>query len=147
MASDGTTTATVLVSAIYALGVENVAAGCNPMSLATNTKTITAEIAQGAMISANGDVHVDNIIAQAMEEVGNGGIVTVREGRTIEDEIVIMEGMRFDLGFFVLRHRSEEPESRVCKTVSCGGRRRYLCCRIYCRRSRPPPMQGDRLSS
>jgi chaperonin GroEL len=70
--------------------------------LGTNTKTITmtAEIAQVATISANVDVHVGNlIIAQIMEKVGKEGIITVKEGRTIETEIEITEGMRFDRGF------------------------------------------------
>ncbi|OBZ72799.1 Heat shock protein 60, mitochondrial [Grifola frondosa] len=116
IAGDGTTTATVLARAIYAEGVKNVAAGCNPMDLrrgsqaavdrvveflSAHTKTITttAEIAQVATISANGDVHVGNLIAQAMEKVGKEGVITVKEGRTIEDEIEITEGMRFDRGF------------------------------------------------
>ncbi|ODN83252.1 hsp60-like protein, variant [Cryptococcus amylolentus CBS 6039] len=115
-AGDGTTTATVLARAIYAEGVKNVAAGCNPMDLrrgaqkavdkvlevlASNKKVITTseEIAQVATISANGDNHVGSIIAQAMEKVGKEGVITVKEGRTIEDEIEITEGMRFDRGF------------------------------------------------
>ncbi|KAJ8521656.1 hypothetical protein ONZ45_g1681 [Pleurotus djamor] len=116
IAGDGTTTATVLARAIYAEGVKNVAAGCNPMDLrrgsqaavdkvveflSSNAKTITttAEIAQVATISANGDTHVGNLIAQAMEKVGKEGVITVKEGRTIDDEIEITEGMRFDRGF------------------------------------------------
>jgi len=69
--------------------------------LSKNTKTVTttAEIAQVATISANGDTHVGNLIAQAMEKVGKEGVITVKEGRTIEDEIEITEGMRFDRGF------------------------------------------------
>ena len=65
--------------------------------LATNTKTITttAEIAQVATISANGGVHVGNLIAQAMEKVSKEGVITVKEGWTIYDEIEITEGMRF----------------------------------------------------
>ncbi|KAI0733857.1 chaperonin GroL [Fomitopsis betulina] len=116
IAGDGTTTATVLARAIYAEGVKNVAAGCNPMDLrrgsqaavdrvveflSAHAKTITttAEIAQVATISANGDAHVGNLIAQAMEKVGKEGVITVKEGRTIDDEIEITEGMRFDRGF------------------------------------------------
>ncbi|KAI0051272.1 chaperonin GroL [Auriscalpium vulgare] len=131
IAGDGTTTATVLARAIYAEGVKNVAAGCNPMDLrrgsqaavervveflAKNTKTITttAEIAQVATISANGDTHVGNLIAQAMEKVGKEGVITVKEGRTIEDEIEITEGMRFDRGFispyFVTDIKSQKVE-------------------------------------
>jgi chaperonin GroEL len=131
IAGDGTTTATVLASAIYAEGVKNVAAGCNPMDLrrgsqaavdrvveflSANTKTITttAEIAQVATISANGDVHIGNLIAQAMEKVGKEGVITVKEGRTIDDEIEITEGMRFDRGFispyFVTDVKSQKVE-------------------------------------
>ncbi|KAI0759524.1 chaperonin GroL [Trametes elegans] len=116
IAGDGTTTATVLARAIYSEGVKNVAAGCNPMDLRrgsqaavdrvvdflskqAKTITTTAEIAQVATISANGDAHVGNLIAQAMEKVGKEGVITVKEGRTIEDEIEITEGMRFDRGF------------------------------------------------
>ncbi|KAL1406799.1 chaperonin [Vanrija albida] len=115
-AGDGTTTATVLARAIYSEGVKNVAAGCNPMDLRrgsqkavdkvlavleANKRVITTseEIAQVATISANGDTHVGSIIAQAMEKVGKEGVITVKEGRTIEDEIEITEGMRFDRGF------------------------------------------------
>ena len=131
IAGDGTTTATVLASAIYSEGVKNVAAGCNPMDLrrgsqaavdrvveflSKNTKTITttAEIAQVATISANGDTHVGNLIAQAMEKVGKEGVITVKEGRTIEDEIEITEGMRFDRGFispyFITDVKSQKVE-------------------------------------
>ncbi|KAJ7621819.1 chaperonin Cpn60/TCP-1 family [Mycena rosella] len=130
-AGDGTTTATVLARAIYAEGVKNVAAGCNPMDLRrgsqaavdrvvqflsaqTKTITTTAEIAQVATISANGDTHVGNLIAQAMEKVGKEGVITVKEGRTIEDEIEITEGMRFDRGFispyFVTDVKSQKVE-------------------------------------
>ncbi|KAG7562089.1 hypothetical protein FFLO_02468 [Filobasidium floriforme] len=131
VAGDGTTTATVLTRAIYAEGVKNVAAGCNPMDLRRgaqkavekvlevleqNKKVITTseEIAQVATISANGDVHVGNIIAQAMEKVGKEGVITVKEGRTIEDEIEITEGMRFDRGFispyFITDVKSQKVE-------------------------------------
>jgi chaperonin GroEL len=84
--------------------------------LSANTKTITttAEIAQVATISANGDTHVGNLIAQAMEKVGKEGVITVKEGRTIEDEIEITEGMRFDRGFispyFVTDVKSQKVE-------------------------------------
>jgi chaperonin GroEL len=115
-AGDGTTTATVLTHAIFTEGVKNVAAGCNPMDLrrgATmavdhvvkflkeHTKAITSpqEIAQVATISANGDTHVGNMIAQAMERVGKEGVITVKAGKTIDDELDVTEGMRFDRGF------------------------------------------------
>jgi chaperonin GroEL len=60
---------------------------------------MTAEIAQVATISANGDTHVGELLSQAMEKVGKEGIITVKEGKTIDDEIEITEGMRFDREF------------------------------------------------
>ncbi|GAA5939016.1 chaperone ATPase HSP60 [Sporobolomyces koalae] len=130
-AGDGTTTATVLARAIYSEGVKNVAAGCNPMDLRrgsqaavdavlkfleANKRAITTseEIAQVATISANGDVHVGGLIAQAMEKVGKEGVITVKEGKTIEDEIEVTEGMRFDRGYispyFVTDVKSQRTE-------------------------------------
>ena len=69
--------------------------------LQKNKKDITtsAEIAQVATISANGDTHVGNLISNAMEKVGKEGVITVKEGKTIDDELEITEGMRFDRGF------------------------------------------------
>src|ERR1700712_5726625 len=116
VAGDGTTTATVLARAIFSETVKNVAAGCNPMDLRRgiqaavdavvnflqkNKKDITtsAEIAQVATISANGDILVGNLISNAMEKVGKEGVITVKEGKTIEDELEVTEGMRFDRGF------------------------------------------------
>ena len=104
VAGDGTTTATVLARAIYAEGVKTVAAGCNPMDLRrgsqravekilqvleANKKLITTseEIAQVATISANGDRHIGELIANAMEKVGKEGVITVKEGKTIEDTV------------------------------------------------------------
>ena len=109
-AGDGTTTATVLARAIYSEGVKNVAAGCSPMDLRRGTQkavdkviafleehkrviTTSEEIAQVATISANGDTHVGSLIATAMEKVGKEGVITVKEGKTIEDEIEITEGV------------------------------------------------------
>ena len=102
VAGDGTTTATVLARAIYGEGVKNVAAGCNPMDLRRGSQaavdavisfleqnkrdvTTSEEIAQVATISANGDKHVGTLIATAMEKVGKEGVITVKEGRTLED--------------------------------------------------------------
>ena len=69
--------------------------------LEANKRSITtsSEIAQVATISANGDAHVGQLIAQAMEKVGKEGVITVKEGKTIEDDIEITEGMRFDRGY------------------------------------------------
>ncbi|EJD08202.1 GroEL apical domain-like protein, partial [Fomitiporia mediterranea MF3/22] len=117
IARDGTTATPVSVPIMHAENVTNIGAGCNPMDvrrgaqaavarvddlLTKNTKgdiTTTEEIAQVASISANGDTHVGNLIATAMEKVGKQGVITVKEGRTIEDEIEITEGMRFDRGY------------------------------------------------
>ncbi|POW19658.1 hypothetical protein PSHT_04452 [Puccinia striiformis] len=116
IAGDGTTTATVLARAIYSEGVKNVAAGCNPMDLRRGSQaavdevikfldqnkreiTTSKEIAQVATISANGDSHIGQLIATAMEKVGKEGVITVKEGKTIEDEIEVTEGMRFDRGY------------------------------------------------
>jgi len=131
VAGDGTTTATVLTRAIYSEGVKNVAAGCSPMDLRRGSQqaveavlkfldenkrsiTTSAEIAQVATISANGDAHVGALIAQAMEKVGKEGVITVKEGKTIEDEIEITEGMKFDRGYispyFVTDVKSQKVE-------------------------------------
>ncbi|KAI8137193.1 hsp60-like protein [Fennellomyces sp. T-0311] len=116
VAGDGTTTATVLARAIFTEGVKNVAAGCNPMDLRrgaqaavdavveflkANSRVITTseEVAQVATISANGDKHIGGMIAQAMERVGKEGVITVKAGKTIDDELEVTEGMRFDRGF------------------------------------------------
>ncbi|KAI5284307.1 chaperonin, partial [Ascosphaera aggregata] len=115
-AGDGTTTATVLARAIFSETVKNVAAGCNPVDLRrgiqaavdavvdylqNNKKdiTTTAEIAQVATISANGDTHIGDLISNAMEKVGKEGVITVKDGKTIEDELEVTEGMRFDRGY------------------------------------------------
>jgi len=105
-AGDGTITATVLARAIFTETVKNVAAGCNPMDLRRGTQaaveavvqylqankkdiTTSEEIAQVATISANGDHHIGKLIANAMEKVGKEGVITVKEGKTIEDELEV----------------------------------------------------------
>lgn len=120
----------MLARAIYSEGVKNVAAGCNPMDLRrgsqaaveaviayleANKRVITTseEIAQVATISANGDKHVGNMIAQAMERVGKEGVITVKEGKTIEDQIEITEGMRFDRGYISPYFISDIKSQRV----------------------------------
>src|SRR6201992_4048739 len=116
VAGDGTTTATVLARAIFSETVKNVAAGCNPMDLRRGTQTAveavvdflrkhkreittSEEISQVATISANGDTHIGKLLSSAMEKVGKEGVITVKEGKTIEDELEITEGMKFDRGF------------------------------------------------
>ncbi len=115
-AGDGTTTATVLAHAIVREGAKSVAAGSNPMDLRrgvekavaavveelkTKAKKVTSneEIAQVGTISANGDEEVGKIIAQAMKRVGNEGVITVEEAKSLETELDIVEGMQFDRGY------------------------------------------------
>ncbi|GAA0613997.1 chaperonin GroEL [Brevundimonas kwangchunensis] len=115
-AGDGTTTATVLAQAIVQEGLKAVAAGMNPMDLKRgidkavvtvladikdSSKKVTSndEIAQVGTISANGDVEVGALIAQAMAKVGNDGVITVEEAKTAETTVDIVEGMQFDRGY------------------------------------------------
>jgi chaperonin GroEL len=115
-AGDGTTTATVLAHAIVKEGVKSVAAGMNPMDLkrgidiavAAVVKDIekrakkvgsSAEVAQVGTISSNGDHNIGKMIAQAMQKVGNEGVITVEEAKSLETEVEIVEGMQFDRGY------------------------------------------------
>ena len=115
-AGDGTTCATVLARAIYSEGCRSVAAGMNPMDLkrgidaavkvvledlAANAKPITTpqEIMQVATIASNGDKVIGTLIAQAFEKVGKDGTITVSEGKTLEHELEVVEGMKFDRGY------------------------------------------------
>src|SRR3989440_3567568 len=115
-AGDGTTTATVLAHAIVKEGVKSVAAGMNPMDLkrgidiavAAVVKDIekrakkvgsSAEIAQVGTISSNGDAKIGKMIAEAMQKVGNEGVITVEEAKALDTEVEIVEGMQFDRGY------------------------------------------------
>jgi chaperonin GroEL len=115
-AGDGTTTATVLAQAIVVEGMKSVAAGMNPMDLKrgidkavlaaiaeikNTAKKVTTndEIAQVGTISANGEREIGDMIAKAMEKVGNEGVITVEEAKSLETELDVVEGMQFDRGY------------------------------------------------
>ena len=116
IAGDGTTTATVLAQSIVREGMKYVAAGMNPMDLkrgidkavvATLAElkafskpcTTTKEIAQVGSISANSDADIGEIIASAMEKVGKEGVITVEDGKSLDNELDVVEGMQFDRGY------------------------------------------------
>lgn len=130
-AGDGTTTATVLAQAIIREGVKAVAAGMNPMdvkrgidkavaacveSLKQSSKTVstTQEIEQVAYISSNGDADVAKKLAEAMEKVGQEGVVTVEEAKSLETELDVVEGMQFDRGY-LSPYFVTNPEKMVCE--------------------------------
>ena len=115
-AGDGTTTATVLAQAIVREGAKSVAAGMNPMDLKRGvdlaveavvadlekrSKKVqdSAEIAQVGTISSNGEVEIGKMIAEAMKKVGNEGVITVEEAKSLETELEVVEGMQFDRGY------------------------------------------------
>jgi len=116
IAGDGTTTATVLAQAIVNEGAKSVAAGMNPMDLkrgidAAVSKVVdklhamskdistNEEVAQVGTISANGEVEIGSMIAEAMQRVGNNGVITVEEAKSLETELDVVEGMQFDRGY------------------------------------------------
>ena len=134
-AGDGTTTATVLAQAIVKEGMKSVAAGMNPMDLkrgidlATSTvvETIksasrpvndTAEVAQVGTISANGEEAIGQQIADAMQKVGNEGVITVEENKGLETETTVVEGMQFDRGF-LSPYFVTNPDKMVAEMEDC----------------------------
>jgi chaperonin GroEL len=145
-AGDGTTTATVLAHAIVREGAKAVAAGMNPMDLKRgidlaveaivadlqkNSRNVTSneEIAQVGTISANGDAEIGRFIADAMKKVGNEGVITVEEAKSLETELEVVEGMQFDRGYvspyFVtnaekMRVEMEDPYLLICEKKLSG---------------------------
>ena len=131
VAGDGTTTATVLTRAIFSEGCKSVAAGMNPMDLRRGIQSAvdvvvselknsaklistTEEIAQVGTISANGEREIGELIARAMEKVGKEGVITVADGKTLENELEVVEGMKFERGYispyFVTNAKNQKCE-------------------------------------
>ena len=158
-AGDGTTTATVLAAAIVREGAKAVAAGMNPMDLkrgiemaveavvkdlkARSKKVTTSEeIAQVGTISANGDAEIGKMLAEAMQKVGNEGVITVEEAKSLTTELDVVEGMQFDRGYispyFItnaekMRAELEDPyilihEKKLSNLQAC-----CRCSRRWCR--------------
>lgn len=131
VAGDGTTTATVLTRAIVSEGCKSVAAGLNPMDLRRGISlavdhvvadlkkrakpiSTTEEIAQVATISANGEREIGELIAKAMEKVGKEGVITVSDGKTLENELEVVEGMKFDRGY-ISPYFITDPKTMKCE--------------------------------
>ena len=129
IAGDGTTTATVLAQSIVREGMKYVVSGHNPMDLKRGIDkavtaaleelkkiskpcTTTKEIAQVGSISANSDVSIGQRIAEAMEKVGKEGVITVEDGKSLEDELEVVEGMQFDRGY-LSPYFINQPEKQV----------------------------------
>lgn len=131
IAGDGTTTATVLARAVYSEGCAAVAAGLNPLDLRRGiqlavdccldtldeiSREITSkdEIMQVGTISANSDVEIGQLIADAMERVGKEGVITVQDGKTLENVLEVVEGMKFDRGY-ISPYFITDAKTQVCE--------------------------------
>jgi len=130
VAGDGTTTATVLAQAIVREGMKFVASGMNPMDLKRGIDkaviavveelkkiskpcTTTKEIAQVGAISANADANIGKIISDAMDKVGKEGVITVEDGKSLDNELDLVEGMQFDRGY-LSPYFINNPEKQIC---------------------------------
>lgn len=135
VAGDGTTTATALAKAILKEGVMSVAAGMNPMDLRRGINlavdhvvkklkkeakmiSTTEEIAQVGTISANGEKEIGDLISMAMEKVGKEGVITVSDGKTLENELEVVEGMKFDRGY-ISPYFINDQKSMKCEYEDC----------------------------
>ncbi len=135
IAGDGTTTATVLAQAIVREGMKYVAAGMNPMDLKrgidkaviavtdelkklSKPTTTSKEIAQVGSISANGDDSIGKIIADAMDKVGKEGVITVEDGKSLQNELEVVEGMQFDRGY-LSPYFINNPEKQISILEDC----------------------------
>jgi chaperonin GroEL len=135
VAGDGTTTATVLAQAIVREGMKYVAAGMNPMDLKrgvdkaviavvdelkklSKPTTTSKEIAQVGSISANGDESIGKIIADAMDKVGKEGVITVEDGKSLQNELEVVEGMQFDRGY-LSPYFINNPEKQISILEDC----------------------------
>jgi chaperonin GroEL len=131
IAGDGTTTATVLAQAMITEGIKNITAGANPIDVKRGIEMSTAKIveylkqrsaevkdkhkiAQVATISANNDEQIGSLIANAMEKVGNDGVITVEEAKSMETSLDVVEGMQFDRGL-ISPYMATDPEKMVCE--------------------------------
>jgi chaperonin GroEL len=157
-AGDGTTTATILAHAIVKEGAKGVAAGMNPMDLKRgvdlavtaivadlqkHSKNVTSneEIAQVGTISANGDAEIGRFIADAMKKVGNEGVITVEEAKSLETELEVVEGMQFDRGYISPYFVTNADKMRVemedrTATAPRGCRAGWQATPHHCRRCR-----------
>lgn len=135
VAGDGTTTATVLAEAIFAEGIKQVAAGINPMALQRGINKATAavvesiaqqskkvkgseDIAKVGTISANNDPEIGKLLAKAMEQVGKDGVIEVEEGKGMEMELEVVEGMQFDKGY-ISPYFMTKPDSMEAVLEDC----------------------------